>query len=126
MTHSAPELLLEQAGYALQEKAWTPDMFRDFAVSVKREADKLNDPKRMIYNIYPNGNYGEASISTYLPSAKNEDLVVKFTTDATVLDDDGAVGLGSTISLTMSPKQIQGLAAFLMKIAARIDDLPAE
>jgi len=80
----------------------------------------------LIHKIYPNGNHGTAELKAALPPARNCDTELSLTSNAFVIDDDGAVGFSSSVSLTVNIEQIRNLANFLNKLVVRLEDLPEE
>lgn len=125
MTTPSPESLQEEAELALEEKAWTPEDFRNFVHSLNVAARKIPNPQKLIHNIYPDGNYGRATLEINLPKTQNEDLTLTLKTDATVIDGD-AVGLGGEVSFTLNHEGLQALATFCSKAVVRLEDLPEE
>jgi hypothetical protein len=126
MTHSSPELLQEQAELALEEGAWNQKMFQDFVAGLQKVKQKFVDPKRLVHELYPNGNHGTAQVIVKLPVAQNNDAEVTLHTDGLVLDDGGAVCFGSEMALTLNVDQIRQLAKFFNKVVVKLEELPQE
>jgi len=124
---SSPELLQEEAELALQDGSWTLEMFWGFIRNLTQAAKKSPNPHRLTYDFYPKGNYAGATLILDLPKAQNEIITLTLKNDATIMDDDdGCVGLGGEVVLTLDKNTLNKLANFLAKAAARIDDLPSE
>lgn len=126
MTTPSPQSLQEEAELALQEKAWTNEEFLSLVNALNRSAKKIPNPKILIHDLYPNGNYGSATLKIDLPRSQNEVSILTVNTGATVLDSAESVGLDAEISLTLTQENLQLLATFLSKAVVRLEDLPEE
>lgn len=126
MAHSSPELLQEQAELALQEGAWNRQMFQDFVAGLQKANRKLIDPKKLVHELYPDGNLGTAQVTVALPMAQNNDVEVTIQADALVLDDKGAINFGSEMALTLDVDQVRQLAKFFNKVVVKLEELPEE
>lgn len=126
MSLSSPEVLQEEAIIALNEGAWSQEDFSNHVHALKQVADKFPKPSLMEHEIYPKGNNGRANIEVNLPEAKNLFSVITLATDATVTGDSEVVGFVSKIQLLMDHKALQDLGVFLLKVAAKMEDLPED